>query len=60
MTITISVPFTLPQILRRTARVLFPVLMPLALALVGSAEAGIGLRAGLEIGLLVLRHLLGI
>ncbi|TQS26899.1 hypothetical protein [Microbispora sp. KK1-11] len=60
MTITISVPFTLPQFLSRTARVLFPVLMPLALALVGSAEAGIGLQVGLEIGLLVLRHLLGV
>ncbi len=34
--------------------------MPLALALMGSAEAGIGLQAGLEIGLLVLRHLLGV
>ncbi|MEV4294669.1 hypothetical protein [Microbispora rosea] len=59
MTITISVPFALPQVLRRTARVLFPVLMPLALALVGSADAGIGLQVALEIGLLVLRHLLG-
>ncbi|MEU7691603.1 hypothetical protein OHB01_02715 [Microbispora hainanensis] len=60
MTITISVPFTLPQILHRTARVLFPVLMPLALALAGSAEAGVGMHLGLEIGLLVLRHLLGV
>ncbi|OPG14520.1 hypothetical protein [Microbispora sp. GKU 823] len=60
MTITISVPFALPHIVARTARALFPVLMPLALALVGSAEAGIGLQVGLEIGLLVLRHLLGI
>lgn len=59
MTITISVPFTLPQILHRTARVLFPVLMPLALALAGSAEA-VGMHLGLEIGLLVLRHLLGV
>ncbi|GLW24463.1 hypothetical protein DI270_005350 [Microbispora triticiradicis] len=59
MTITISVPFALPPTLVRAARALFPVLMPLALALVGTADAGVGLVVGLEIGLAILRHLLG-
>ncbi|MEU8199039.1 hypothetical protein AB0C10_35180 [Microbispora amethystogenes] len=59
MTITISVPYGLPQTLVRAARALFPVLVPLALALVGGADAGVGLVVGLEIGLLVLRRLLG-
>ncbi|WP_182906426.1 hypothetical protein [Microbispora sp. H13382] len=58
MTITISVPFALPHVLVRAARVLFPVVVPLVLAMMGSAEAGIGMQMGLEVVLVVLRHLL--
>ncbi|MBP2706148.1 hypothetical protein JOL79_20265 [Microbispora sp. RL4-1S] len=59
MTITISIPFTLPRTLVLAARVMFPVVMPLALTMIGSTEPGSGLRVGLEIGLVLLRHLLG-
>jgi hypothetical protein len=59
MTITISVPLTMPDGLTEAVRALFPFIEPLALAIAGACGAGIIMQLGLDLGLKLVQRALG-